>query len=264
MKNEIGIYIPTRGRWDKQTTLKCIPESLLPRTFLVIHDSEKKQYAKYNNVLLFKYQGLSDVKQMIMEIGEYRYVIIIDDDLVFNARRDGHLVVANEYEVIHMFEVLEEWLKSGFAHVGVSARGGNNRVEEDFIENSRICLLCGLDSKVFHDTGCRFDRVVTMQDFDCTLYLLGKGYPNRISYQYACGHTSGSKGGCSLYRNSVTQEQSAFFLKKQYPYCVTVAKKVSKDAWGGIGDNVRYDVNVQWKKAYCPKIKNDKGLGKFF
>ena len=265
-ENKTTIFIPTRGRSEKQKTLQCIPKKFLKNTVLVVHASEMELHKKYEDtvkVVPLEYNTLSEKKQLIMEMVSTKYAIIVDDDLTFHARKEGKLVVADDSDVCSMFELLEFWLEGGIAHVGVSARGGNNHVESSYLEVTRICLLCGLNVEVFRKEGVRFDRVPTMQDFDCTLSLLGKGYKNRVSYNYACGHTSGSKGGCSLYRNEKTQKESILFLKENFPYCVKILKKTSGDSWEGFESQSRTDVNILWNKAYIPKISKN-NLGKFF
>ena len=106
--------------------------------------------------------------------------------------------------------------------------------------------------------GARFDRVRLRQDFDVILYMLERGYPNRVIFKYAFGQTSGSKGGCSAYRTPELMEKEAYKLKKLHgPKVVSVVTKTTKGGWDGMEDvngmKQRKDVIIQWKRAFKPK-----------
>ena len=265
--DNLRIYIPSLCRADRQRTHKSIPQLWQPYVTIVVGAGEEELYERNNPgayIVACPLEGISNVRQWIMENANCKYVLMLDDDMTFNVRRGERLLVAEPVEVGHMIGILEQWLRMGFVHVGISARQGNNHVDGDFAEVTRVNNAYAFNVDKFHVAGARFDRLPVMEDFDVTLTLLEKGYPNRVTYKYAWGQAaSGEAGGCSIYRNDAMQEQAAFRLKELHPHSVTIKKKVSKQAWGGFSASARYDVNIQWKKAYRPKGVSG-ALGKFF
>ena len=55
------------------------------------------------------------------------------------------------FEYPAMFGLLDEWLSQGYAHVGVSAREGNNRVEDLSVENTRYMRVLAYNLDEFPD-----------------------------------------------------------------------------------------------------------------
>jgi hypothetical protein len=92
-------------------------------------------------------------------------------------------------------------------------------------------------------------RIPVMEDFDLTLQLLRKGYPNRVSYQYVWNQRgSGAEGGCSSYRTAEMQTNAALKLKELHPDFVSLVTKTAGTVWKDMEE--RSDVTVQWQKAY--------------
>jgi len=199
-----------------------------------------------------------------MESSAYDYVLMLDDDMSFSHRQGTKLKPAGPKQVMNMICQLYDWLEVGFVHVGISPRFGNFQVDTPFADVTRMNNAYAYRVKPFLSQGIRFNRLQVMEDFDVTLTLLEKGYPNRVSYEYAWAQRkSGDDGGCSLYRTSRTQAEAAQGLKKLHPKYVKVVKKTSKVAWKGFESRTRTDVNIQWKKAYHPKRDKQSGISKF-
>jgi hypothetical protein len=161
-----------------------------------------------------------------------------------------------------MFNLLRKWLRQGFAHVGISQRFGNNRIEEDFVEITRMNNAYAYNTKImrnlykkhgigFSELEEKYKKRFVMEDFMVTLQLLRLGYANRVTYEYCWSQKqSGDEGGCSLYRNDEMQQYSAKALAKEHPGLVRVVQKESKVKWKGFKSKTRYDVNIQWKKSF--------------
>ena len=277
-----GIFILTRGRPDRQITLGNIPKLLKRKTYLVVDKDEYKDHKKYKRqelagILLFpkKYGNFiidrsgnfSDKKQWVAEYcikEKIKHMFILDDDLSFNIRKKGKLLKAKNSEVVKAFYQLEEWLKDGIAHVSLSAREGNNWVEEDYQEIGRAMRVCGFDTNVIKKHKLLFNRTILMADFDITLQLLELGYPNKILYSYANGQRkSNDKGGCSLYRTPEKMTEAANSLKRFHPKFIMVKKVKTNTPWVGFNTNIRTDVQVSWKKAYKYGLSRRKGLTTF-
>lgn len=260
------IYIPTLSRPKLQRTLKSIPKELIKKTRLVISENEFDIYAKEHGekiLLPTKAKGIAAVRQWVLENSLSKYSFFLDDDMDFSMRKGKKLVRCEEKDFKDMYDLLLSWLKEGILHVGVSQRAGNNHVEEDYVEVTRMNNAYCYDVKKYRNTGVRFDRLRVMEDFDVTLSLLELGFKNRVTFKYCWGQTkSGMEGGCSTYRTAQVQDEAAKALAKLHPGLVKITIKSSKEAWEGIGTE-RTDVIISWKKAYERKMLGGKSIGDF-
>jgi glycosyltransferase involved in cell wall biosynthesis len=246
------IYIPTRGRADDQVTLSFFPESLRKEVVLVIDSDEEHLYKdKYDcqfMVIPEDIKGIAKKRQYIHKYTDDKKIVMLDDDLRFyirNSDNDWHLRYLEPNEYPALFGLLDVWLDD-YAHVGVSAREGNNRVEKLAVENTRYMRVLGYNLDMFD--GIELGRVQVMEDFDINLQLLRQGKPSKISYYYAQGQkSSNAAGGCSEWRTIDVHNQGALTLQALHPDFVKVVEKETKTAWGG---QPRKDVNVQWKRAF--------------
>ena len=108
--------------------------------------------------------------------------------------------------------------------------------------------VLGYNKKYLEREQITFGRIPVMEDFDITLQLLRRGYPNMILNHWV--HNQGGSdttGGCSTFRTPELQEKAANMLKEFHPNFVKVVEKETKTSWGG---KKRTDVTVYWKKAY--------------
>ena len=246
------IYIHTAGRPDKQITLKSFPASLVKRTRLVVQDAEKDHYLKLPNVVVLPgdIDRLSPTRQWILENAESDKFVMMDDDLTFAHRgpyTGTKLYKADTENVETMFTELE-YLLENYIHVGISAREGNNRVQSNLKENTRMMRLLGYNKPEVLKTGARFDRIDTKQDFDMTLQLLRKGHKNAVLYSFTHNQPgSNNTGGCSVYRDPEMMDRCSHELAALHPDFVKVVEKQTKTSWGG---GIRTDVRIAWKKAY--------------
>ena len=150
--------------------------------------------------------------------------------------------------------------------VGVAARQGsdaflglrkdavkNYEVVCGIAENKRICNLYGVRADILNREGIRFDAVPLMEDMHVTLSLIAKGYDTALITDFAWNQeASGTKGGCSSYRDFALQKEAALKLADLHRPFVTVIKKLSKDKsgknWKSVG-STRYDVRIDWSGA---------------
>ena len=246
------IYIPTRGRADSQITLKFFPDGLKEKTILAVDHDERDLYGQYSNVWVMPEDlpsGISPKRKYICENSDDPKIIMLDDDIRFYVRKaynDWHLRYLEPHELPAMFGVLDQWLGE-YAHCGVSAREGNNRIEHLAVENTRYMRLLAYNLDMLD--GVELGRTRIMEDFDVNLQLLRQGKKSKVSYYYAQGQgTSNADGGCSEWRNLGVQAEGAELLGSLHPDFVRVVEKKTKEAWGG---GTRKDVIVQWKKAYA-------------
>ena len=245
-------YITTLGRVRDQPTFCALPPDVLRRTKLVVQHHERELYSHYGVpvvVLPPAIKRLSPTREWLAHHTDEEKMFLLDDDMTFYRRKsstDWHLVKSTPADMSRMFGTLEEWLGT-FAHVAVSPREGNNRVEAAISYCTRAMRLVGYRTGPYAALE-PLSRLHAMSDFDATLQLLRRGYANKVSYHYAQNHgSSNAPGGCSVYRTKDLLAESARKLAALHPEFVRLVEKETKGSWGG---GTRIDVQVQWKKAY--------------
>lgn len=258
------IYIPTRGRVERQTTWDGLPPELKDAAVLVCSSAEATAHLERNrNVLVCPEEGIIRKRQWIMDKSWEDKLIMLDDDLIFLRRKDQgawNLARCSPNDTKALFFLVEELLDV-FPQVGVSPRQGNNRFfPETLVTCNRVTNFHGYDTKIMREAGIKFHdpmfpATFTMEDFHVSLSLLSQGYQNAIVTDFAWDqHGSNSAGGCALYRTADTQRQSAQLLAARHPGLVRVTEKETKGGWGGVasaaGGGIRTDVVISWKKAY--------------
>lgn len=240
------IYIPTRGRVDRQVTLRSLPDSLRGRTWLVAPKDEVPELKKIHKNVLTQPPHISTIaakREWIVKQHKGDKLIMLDDDMGFYARGPKGLI--KEYATDKVIEALFQWVEDqldDFAHVGISSRMGNNRVEETEKRTTRM-----MHAIAYHVPTMKrcvtFNRVAMREDFDYTLQLLRAGYDNIVKYDVCVAPGSyGAKGGCADERTVQKSDEEAEKLAKLHPALVKV---VQKDYLGV----PRKEVVVQWKKA---------------
>jgi hypothetical protein len=248
------IFICTYGRVNTQTTWDNLPESVRKNTKIVIQAREAYAWGKTSeiesNLVLPDYvRDIAGTRKYLCETYGTK-ICMLDDDLTFAMRRldqPDKFAPATATEIEGMFVDIENRLNQ-FTHVGVSGREGANRRTESYLQVGRMMRILAYNTKIKNDVGIQFGRIPLMEDFDVTLQLLRAGHPNLIlNWIVHDQKGSNSEGGCSAYRTDQMQFLAASTLAELHPDFVTVVRKTTKAAWGG---GTRYDVRVQWKKAY--------------
>ncbi len=257
---KLGIYIPSRRRSKviMNSALALLPKKIIPRTYIVVGEEEFDKYRhrvpkKINVLQTPAKENIGAVRQWILENAKEEYVLFLSDDLQFGMREMGKLVNCKMVDIEIMLNTLYCWLEAHYAHVGVSQRAFNHTTTEACETVTRMNDVYAYNREVVLKSGARFDRLPVMEDFDMTLSLLAKGFPNIVTYQFCWSQRqSGESGGCSGYRTFDMQKKAAHQLAQLFPRCVRVIQKRSKVSWMNIG-KMRYDVHILWKRAYKPK-----------
>lgn len=254
------VFIPTYGRANRQHTFNNLPDSVKNRTILVVQDREKHLYEDYEHLVLPKnIKTISPARQWIMEYANdvgWKKICMLDDDLRFDKRRKDDstkFIVAPPLAVTGMFKAIEHEL-SDFAHVGVLAREGGNRVPYSKVACTRMMRVLAYDVEIYMSENIKFDRLPLQEDFDVTLQLLRKGYANSVLCEWVQGQgSSNADGGCSHFRTIELHNKNAEKLAKLHAPFVKVVEKQTKNAWNG---QPRLDVRIQWKKAFNDALKS--------
>jgi len=262
------LVIPTFKRVDRQWTLQEITSRNVHKTFpvsLFCHPDEEEALQKYVQpgvdvrVQRPDVVNIAQLRQQMLEDADERYVLMLDDDLLFYVRKDPaktnlrYIVRGPEGEAEFgaMLRTIEDWMKAGFAHASISAREGNNRIETPHKHNTRPLRALGYDRDVVLGKGFSFTAhgMCDKEDFCMALQLLTAGLASRHSYFFAQGQKTGSQthGGCEVYRTREKMAESSHKLAELWPDFVTAVEKKTKAAWGG---GTRIDVRIQWAKAF--------------
>jgi hypothetical protein len=245
------IVINTLGRPNKQPTLEQLLNANLEVT-LVLQEHDAESYSHWyvpKLILPSDIRTLPKTRQWMLDNIQAKKLIIIDDDFTFFIREEGtvklrHTTPVETAEMINqIYNDLDD-----YAAVGISMRQGNNRIEEEYKENSAINGFIGLRTDIVRQHDIRFDINPAMEDKHVILGLLTNGHKNKVWFKWCYNQpASNTGGGCSTYRTAEVQKQAAELLHQHYPNFVTVKVKTTKTGWFG-GD--RHDVVCYWKKAY--------------
>lgn len=252
------ILIPSRSRPKTMSTPFQIPEKYRGDTTVYVAVEQKAEYQQANPSLTIKsVSTMNDLLGKKLELmardADDELVMLCDDDFVFFRRIDPF-----EPQLRKMEE--DDWddmmlaIKDLFAKnenlygVGISMRQGNNRLEWNGNENTRLngCII--YRRSLFLDDRIQHDRMNPMNDFDVNLQLLRLGYDNHLIAEF-CYNQGGTNapGGSSDYRTLTTQAASAHKLAELHPGFVNIRQKSNKT--GPIELRERTEVTVFWKKA---------------
>lgn len=180
--------------------------------------------------------------------------IMMDDDVKFIMRQDvasTKLIKCSPEDVGQMLVAVGRQLDVD-AHVGVSARGGNNQrgvgdADSLVSHNTRTLRVLAYRTREFMEM--EHGRVEVMEDFDVNLQLLRAGYSNADIGWYAQDQRmTNAPGGCSTYRTHEVHERSAQRLHELHPGLVALRQKSNKTDREGFG--TRTEVTISWKKAH--------------
>jgi hypothetical protein len=247
------IYVPSRSRAGRSITLEALcGAGLQKHVTLVVPYAQGHSYlplARQHGiaqVLRCKEDGIANVRRFIGERAPDKF-LMLDDDLRFSTRnrKATTLHIATGAEILAMVKRVYGLLHH-FAHVAISARQGNNRMELPFEVNSRPLRALAYRKKEFLQ--CEHGRVRIMEDFDVTLQLLRMGFQNCVVTQYAQDQQQTQlPGGCSDYRTHAVHAQSVKALARLHPDFVKLRTKENKTG-GDFG--TRLEATIQWEKAW--------------
>lgn len=249
------IFIPTLGRVNKQHTLNRMPAHIAEEATVVCPPEEVEAHENLNrNVLACPLKGIGPTRDFILAHArrEYtKYIVMLDDDIVLQRRRRDFRITntkdPNEY--VSALQWLEDQLKY-VVHCGWGTRFLAYASKANIFSPGRMMYCLAYDVEKVAESGATFTNGMlpdsTMEDFNMTLQLLRAGYPNRVSLEWrASPGASNAPGGCSTWRTTAIQTDSAMRLQEMFPEVVTTRLKKQ---WVGMQEGM-YDVRIQWKKA---------------
>lgn len=260
----LAIAIPTIERADKQIFLSNLPTEYHSNVTIYAPEEDcvviRKQYP-HCNYRATPAIGIAKTRQIMMEEAG-RYLFMVDDDVritesVWSTEKQmvtkGQKLSADTPELWNtFFSQLVDALAIGAGMVGVTYDANSWQLSREQYTSgirgpARLWSVYAINAKYANKFGLRFDNIPCMEDFDFNLQLLRSGIPTGTLTQYQWGQSqSNADGGCSTYRTTDLQRQSALTLKARHGNFVTVVEKESN--WGN-GMEMRTDARVQWAKA---------------
>ena len=250
------IIIPSYKRADKQITIGNLSPNLLKKTTIVVQAKEEAIYRSKNlpcqiYVLPEHIDTIGPTREHILQMLD-EPCIMMDDDLKFKAfdRKQKKYNKATHEDVEKMVAWLTKKMMEGFAHasIGYPMLGRN---QGKVLYNSRYYALAAYNAPLIKALGGTFivskkDKMLTQEDFHLALQLLCKGYPSIIATRWLFDTKSNAAGGCSETRTFEQLKKQSKHLSRVHKGFVSVVKKDTD--WGEHKE--RYDVRVNWKKAF--------------
>jgi hypothetical protein len=248
----IQIYIPTLGRAERLRTWDALPPKYRESAYVVCPKAEVEQHES-RRVLPCDVKGIVLKRDWILDHAarqKHEHIVMLDDDVTFQARaKDNRLLGATMRETEQALEWLDKVL-ARYAHAALGVRFLDFRTMDKTKETGRAMHSLAYNVPRVRELGARFSKGLvwnsTMEDINMTLQLLTSGEPNIINLVYRTSPApSNGAGGCSGWRTTAIQSESARRLAGLFPGLVRTREK---KAWKGMEEGM-LDVTVYWKKA---------------
>lgn len=272
MKYDYYIAVLTRGRTNKQATLKMLQPEIRSLVNVYCHPGERRELMKewgdkVNSIQEYSEEctHVGEVREYILHNSNANNVIFMDDNLRLQTKNKGNNSVTksgiyemipkhfNREQLLNMQIEIFDWLFTSletFAMAGLSFRPFNRDVKVDYKINTRIFAIWGINVDKYLSQEQRFMDWSTKEDFAVHISLIKKGYNTITNFHYSFDKTSGAntKGGCSSYRTLDNSNRAAEKLQEAFPDIVKIRSKVRKN-WHGEFEGVESeDVIIQWNK----------------
>lgn len=254
------ILIPSYRRVHRQTTYDSLCPQVRALTRLVVSPDEISDHMKRRRKVIscpVQGTGMATVRQWMLDWcyeNGIEKVLMIDDDLRLQKRREDLKVIGESTpdQQLEMIDWVEKTLDR-YDHCAFTERNTAWDDAEEAQEVSKGIQCVGYNvTRIIEETDCRFNKDVPpwffIEDYHMTLQLFKAGRPNLVSRVYRVNFgPSNADGGCSSHRTPKKMEEAARLLETLHPGIVQAVEKETKTSYGG---GVRWNVKVQWKKAF--------------
>lgn len=266
---EFYIAMPTRGRTDKQYTLKHLCPEIRVFVNVYCHPGELELMQKYRNQVasIQEYgaecKNIGQIRDYIINHSRAQNVIFLDDNLAFHATampKDKFLtgwtygMTEKNYDVKQiaiMQSTMLQWMMQKlktFAMCGFSFKPFNRDGRGEKI-NCRLFGIWGINIDKYFSQNERFSDWAVKEDFAIAISLIKHGYDTVCNFDYSFDKSAGAnaKGGCSTYRTTNLSDIYSVKLKQKFPECVTIVEKVKN--WGeGMRSATMKETIIHWDK----------------
>lgn len=252
------ILIPTYRRPNSQATFNALPDEWKQDVVMVVDKvdaGELQAKPEFQGIDFWvrpdSVKGIAQKRVWILQNILEDKIVMMDDDLSFEVRTngigEGLTRAATPEDLGKYLAELSDQLNI-YAHAGFSVRRHNDKLPGGWFENSRMQCVLGYRPEILRQH-CELGRIETREDFDYTLQLLQKGFPNAICSEILFSQKINAPGGISTYRTVESSNAEALQLAALHPGVVTAVqrqyKTQQKDEFGS-----RTEVICYWQKAY--------------
>lgn len=258
----LPIFIPSRSRFKRSLTLEWLGPDVLRKgaryVALVVPHDQRQQYTQLaleHHVDVVSRAGVKGIAATRQFIGQHAAwcrldrFLMLDDDLRFFHRTsptDVKLLPNTTADNVRMLSAMEKALDE-YAHVGISPRQFNNAMKRHQDEWC-VRVIRALSFRTREFNCCKHGRVDIMEDFDVTLQLLAKGYPNWQFIDWAQDQPqTQAAGGCSDYRTHELHARNVKKMAALWGSEVITLREKANNTGGAFGK--RLEATVKWKKA---------------
>lgn len=238
------IYIPTRGRPDRQRTLEALTDAGLSPVLVLSKDDPTRRghYHDAHTPLVVNASNIHEKRQAILNYtrksGGGKFVMM-DDDLTFFARdRRGKFAKAGVDELASMVEMLEDVLDT-HAHVGIVDKFMCQGRPRGVVEHGRYNQVLAYNTTLFPKPWPTF-RLITNQEHDFHLQLATRGCAPAIICEYSKDAAYYAEGGCSHYRTPSLERVMFKEMRRLWPDYVRLLPTQKRPG---------LRMQVAWKKA---------------
>jgi hypothetical protein len=236
------------GRVDRQITWSKLPNKWKKHATLVCPINEVNAHAQRGrHVVGCPVHGIAPTRDWIVDYANENGVsriLMMDDDITLQ-RAGDKIIDCTDKEAGEALTWMDNVLKK-YAHASMMPRFLNPLVRGEQY-NMRAMYALGYNLTRLGDR--RFTRsgpTDTMEDFYMTLQLLTSGYDNVVHATHRVNPgPSNAPGGCSTWRTTPGQTDSARALHEIWPDVVRLREKKQ---WQGMEEGM-LDVTIYWKKA---------------
>lgn len=255
---KLRIYIPTYRRTERQKTFELMPEKWQKRVTFVCDAEDAPKLKRtlrnylYRKILIVpkRIKTIAQKRAWIIKVTKAEIILMLDDDLRWCSRAYKDKTTNKSSQLNSTYQQIDEALTriekklQSFAHVGISAKQGNNNMPgRGFAKNTRMIYGLGYQVDRIRSV-CKLGRIEHREDMDYCLQLLRAGYANRVLLDHCVDQLYNTPGGASVDRRLEDSNSDAEKLAKLHKPFVKVVEKEYKVSM------IRKEVICSWKKAY--------------
>lgn len=237
------IYIPTRGRPDRQRTAVTLSAAGIPFT-LVCSDNDPRlgEYAELGYPMLrCKARNIHEKRQFIIDHHKHGKLVMMDDDLRFYTRRqDGGFDAATSGGMTRILKRLEKALDS-HAHAGLCDKFMSHNRPRGHGTHGRYNQVLAYNLDAWPHRHRPTFRLAINEEHDMHLQLATRGLAPWIDYEMSKDAPYYAAGGCSVWRTPEVEADAMRAFQMLWPHLVTVVDSPSSIS----GKAIR----VKWKEA---------------
>jgi hypothetical protein len=273
--SELMLYVPTRGRVERQLTISNLPDEWKKRTIIVCPRSEIRDHQRnHRGIMGITVQPDDDMsiaqkRAWLLRTTKFEKIMMLDDDLRFCHRQQApkkfagygphsiaewkkfmtknpgvqslDTLTPDDPRTSMMFEKIEEMLDD-YRHGGIGPRQMNQAMPGEWNVNFRAMYALAYHVPTVRKH-CKLGRIEHREDFDYTLQLFLAGFENAIYTWGALDQLYNTAGGASLERTIEASNKDAEKLARWFPGIVRVKEKQY------LKSLPRKEVIVAWKVA---------------